>query len=223
MTTVASPPTTADAFARHAMIACAVVSPLALAVPLLLAPYDSTLEGEPYIRGMLAHLDAYTLWSWVGAFGALTLIPAIFAVAKVARSGRPALGMTGMILAFLLAMPFSLTSDDAIYAAARTGLDVPTTNKLVTHMSETPTAILGFTFFLALIGFVLLGVAALRSDAPKWAAVAMIVAPFLVPVAWIAQLGNVAAAVAWIVFAAASGGIASALPSPLSRPVEPSR
>lgn len=213
MTTVASPPTTADAFARYAMIACAVVSPVAVAVPLLIAPFDSTLEGEPYIRGMLAHLDAYMLWRWIGALGTLTLIPAIFAVSKVARAGRPALGMTGMILAFLMAMPFSLTSDDAIYAAAKTGLDVPTTNKLVTHMGETPTSVLGFTFFLALIGFVLLGVAALRSAAPKWAAVTMIVAPFLIPVAWIAQLGNLAAAAAWIVFAAASAGIASALPA----------
>jgi len=213
MTTVAPPPTTTDSFARYAMIACAVVSPLAVAVPLLFGPFDYTVDGEPYVRGMLAHLDAYALWSWIGALGALTLIPAIFAVAKVARAARPALGLTGMILAFLLAMPFNLTSDDVIYAAAKSGLDVPTTNRLVTHMSETPAAVLGVTFFLALAGFVLLGVAALRSDAPRWAAVLMIVSPLLVPVAWIAQLGNVAAAAAWILFAAASGGIASALPA----------
>ncbi|MGN9845028.1 hypothetical protein ACTMTI_43585 [Nonomuraea sp. H19] len=213
MTTVQTPPATAG-FTRYAMITCAVVSPLTLALSLLLAPFNVTAEGEPYIRGLIANLDAYALWSWIFVLSMATLIPAIFAVSKVARSGRPALGLVGMILAFIMALPTSVNTDDVIYAATKAGLDVPATNRLVTELSEgVPTAALGFTFFLSLLGFVLLGIAALSSAAPKWAAIAMIVAPFLIPIAWFGQLGNIAAGAAWIVFAAAAGGIALALPA----------
>ncbi|MFI6731514.1 hypothetical protein ACIBI9_01190 [Nonomuraea sp. NPDC050451] len=213
MTTVETTSSTTG-FTRNAMIACAVISPLTVALTLLLAPFDATAEGEPYIRALVADLDAYALWSWVGALGVVTLIPAIFAVSKVARSGRPVLGLVGMILAFAMALPFGLTSDDTIYAAAKAGLDVPTTNRLVTELSEgMPTSILGFTFFLSLLGFALLGVAALRSAAPKWAAITMIVAPFLIPVPWFAGLPDTAGGVAWLVFTAATTGIALALPS----------
>ncbi|MEV1169728.1 hypothetical protein [Nonomuraea sp. NPDC049784] len=212
MTTVETTPATTG-FTRNAMIACALVSPLVVALSLLFAPFDATSEGEPYIRGFVANLGSYPLWSWLGALSVATLIPAIFAVSKVARSGRPALGLVGMILAFALALPFGANNDDVIYAAAKAGLDVPTTNRLVTELSDgVPTAVLGFTFFLGLLGFVLLGIAALRGAAPKWAAIAMIVAPFLIPVAWFAQLPNAMAGVAWLVFAAASTGIALALP-----------
>ncbi|MFC4119232.1 hypothetical protein, partial [Nonomuraea zeae] len=213
MTTVDTPPGTAR-FTRGAMIACAVTSPLLLALSLLFAPFTVTQEGEPYIRGFVAAMDGYALWSWLSVLSAATLIPAIFAVSKVARSGRPVLGLVGMILAFVMALPFGLNTDDVIYAATRSGLDVPTTAKLVTELNEgLPTSVLGFTFFLALAGFVLLGVAALRSAAPAWAAIAMIVAPFLVPVAWFAQLPNAVAGAAWLIFAAGAGGIALALPA----------
>jgi hypothetical protein len=196
------------------MITCAVAAPLMLALSLLFAPNDTTAEGEAYIRSFVAGLDAYPFWSWVSALSFAAVIPMILAVSKVARSGRPVLGLVGMILAFILALPIGMDTDDVIYAATKTGLDVPTTNRLVTEINEgLPTSVLGFSFFLSLLGFVLLGVAALRSAAPKWAAIAMIVAPFLIPIAWFGQLGNIAAGAAWIVFAAAAGGIALALPA----------
>ncbi|TMR07611.1 hypothetical protein ETD86_51370 [Nonomuraea turkmeniaca] len=212
MTTVETSPTIAG-FTRYAMIVCAVVAPLVLALTLLFAPHEATAEGEAYIRSFVANLDGYALWSWLGVLSIAAFIPGIFAVSKVARSGRPVLGLVGMILAFILALPIGIDTDGVIYAATKIGLDVPTTNRLVTEIDEgLPTSALGFSFFLSLLGFVLLGIAALRSAAPKWAAIAMIVAPFLIPVAWIAQLGNLAAGAAWLVFAAASGGIALALP-----------
>ncbi|MGP3961629.1 hypothetical protein ACTWPT_37090 [Nonomuraea sp. 3N208] len=214
MTAVETSPTTAG-FTRNAMIVCAVAAPLALALSLLLAPNDATAEGEAYIRSFVANLDAYPLWSWVSVLSFAAIVPMILAVSKVARSGRPVLGLVGMILAFILALPVGMDTDDVIYAAAKIGLDVPTTNRLVTEISEgLPTSVLGFSFFLSLLGFVLLGIAALRSAAPKWASIAMIVAPFLIPIAWIAQLGNLVAGAAWLVFAAAAGGIALALPRP---------
>lgn len=212
MTTVQTPPATAG-FTRSAMIVCAFAAPLGLALSLMFAPNDATAEGEAYIRSFAANLGSYPLWSWISVLSFAAVIPMIFAVSKVARSGRPVLGLVGMILAFILALPFSVNTDDVIYAATKIGLDVPTTNRLVTEINEgLPTSALGFLFFASLLGFVLLGIAALRSAAPKWAAITMIVAPFLIPVAWFAQLGNVAAGAAWLLFAAAAGGIALALP-----------
>jgi hypothetical protein len=214
MTTVASHPDTTASFARHAMITCAVVSPLAIALPLLLAPSSPTAEGEPYVQSFVDHLDSYSLWSWFGALSVATLIPAIFAVSKVARSGRPVLGLWGMILAFVLAVPFEVNTDDVIYAAAKSGLDVRTTARLLDGLDgSTPTSVLGFSFFVALLGLVLLGVAALRSQAPKWAAVALIVAPVLIPVPWLAGLPAVVAGCTWLLLTAALGGVALALPS----------
>lgn len=213
MTTVETSATTAG-FTRVAMIACAVLSPLLVALSLLFAPFQSTLDGEPYIRAFTAHLGSYPLWSWVGVVSSAALIPALLAVGQVARSGRPVLGLAGMILAFILPLPV-IDTDEVIYAASRIGLDAPTTNKLITELNEgLPTAILGFTFFLGLIGLVLMGVAALSSATPKWAAVAMIVAPFLIPVAWLAQLSNMVAGAAWLILTAGMGGLALALPMP---------
>ncbi|MFB4274651.1 MULTISPECIES: hypothetical protein [unclassified Nonomuraea] len=212
--TAVHPRTATAGFTRTAMIACAVASPLLIALSLLLAPYPATLEGEPYIRAFTAHLDGYALLSWLGVLSFATLVPGLLAVSRVARDGRPVLGLVGMILAFILTLPATDT-DEVIYAAARAGLDVPTTHRLVTEVSEgLPTSALGFTFFLALLGLVLLGVAALSSAAPKWAAIALIVAPLLIPVAWLAQLSNVAAGAAWLILTAAMGGVALALPQP---------
>ncbi|MEV0993513.1 hypothetical protein [Nonomuraea sp. NPDC050202] len=213
MTTVDTPSVTSR-FTRTAMIACAVAAPLLIALSLLLTPFQATLEGEPYVRAFTAHLDAYALPSWLGLLSFAALIPGLLAVSRVARSGRPVLGLIGMILAFILTLP-TVDTDDVIYAAARVGLDAATTNQLITEVGEgAPTAAAGFGFFPALLGLVLLGVAALAGAAPKWAAIALIVAPFLIPVAWFAQISNAAAAAAWIVLAAGMGGVSLALPHP---------
>ncbi|MGW3343857.1 hypothetical protein ACWDA3_11160 [Nonomuraea rubra] len=213
MTTVDTPSVTSG-FTRTAMVACAVAAPLLIALSLLLTPFQATLEGEAYVRAFTARLDAYALPSWLSLLSFAALIPGLLAVSRVARSGRPVLGLVGMILAFILVLP-SVDTDDVIYAAARAGLDAATTNRLVVELSEgLPTAVAGFGFFPALLGLVLLGVAALSSAAPRWAAIALIVAPFLIPVAWFAQLSNAAAAAAWIILAAGLGGVSLALPQP---------
>jgi hypothetical protein len=196
------------------MVASAFISPLFLALALLLAPFNVTLEGEDYVKDFAANIDSYGgPGYWLTGISAFTLIPAIFAVSKVARWGKRTLGLVGMILAFILAIPIQGNTDDVTYAALKSGLDVPTTAKLAdTYNTDLPSSALGWSFLLALIGLILLGVAALiGKSAPAWAAIALIVAPVLVPIAWIASLGNVAAGAAWLVLAVGMGGVALSL------------
>ncbi|MEU6997436.1 hypothetical protein [Nonomuraea sp. NPDC046570] len=209
----ATPRSGADTFVRYSMIACAVFTPLAIAVTLFLSPHDATAEGAAYVASFAANLDAYPAMAWIGLLSAIAGIPATLAVGRVARRGRPVLGLVGMILAFCISVPVMPNSDDVLYAALKSGLDVPTTAKLYDTLSNgTPTAVLGWIFLLGLAGFVIVGVAALLGKtAPVWASVALIVAPVLVPVSWFAGLGNVLAGVAWLVMTIGMGGVALGL------------
>ncbi|MFI6597128.1 hypothetical protein ACIBHX_12775 [Nonomuraea sp. NPDC050536] len=217
MTTLDTAPSTgADTFARYAMIACAIIAPLAIATSLLITPIAVTAEGESLVRSFAAHLDSYPTESYLGLLSMIAMIPGILAVSKVARAGKPVLGLVGMVLAFILALPVSPDTDDPLYAALKSGLDPQTATKLLNALNnDMPTSVLGISFFPGLIGFVLLGVAVLLGkSAPAWSAILLIVAPFLIPVAWLAGLSNTVAAVAWLVMTAAMGSVALALPKP---------
>ncbi|MFE3448231.1 hypothetical protein ACFXJ8_04780 [Nonomuraea sp. NPDC059194] len=208
-----TPRSGADTFARYAMITAAVISPLTIAVSILLAPGDVTSEGEAYVRQFAASASAYPMFAWLSAISAIAIIPAALGVARVARRGRPTLGFVAMILAFIMIVPVAGDSDDVLYAGIKAGLDPAELTKLYTAYGEgLPTSVLGMSFLLGLVGFLLMGVAALLGrSAPAWAAIALIVGPVVVPVAWFAGLGNVFAGVAWLVMTVGMGGVALGL------------
>jgi hypothetical protein len=215
MTTVdITPRSGADTFVRYGMVACAIIYPLAIAVSLLLSPFDPTVEGEAYVRSFAANIDGYSgLGYWLGGVSLFATIPALLAVGKVARWGRRTLGLVGMIFAFVLAIPVTGNSDDVIYAALKSGADVTTTSKILdTFNNNLPSAALGWTFLLGLVGVVLLGVSALIGrSAPAWAAISLIIAPVLIPVAWFGGLGIVFAVIPWLLMTAGMGGVALTL------------
>lgn len=208
-----TPRSGADTFARYAMITCAWLSPLLLAAALLLSPMGMTTDDSAYVREFAANLDAYPLSAWMSALSAITLIPALLGVGRVARRGKPVLGLVGLILGFVLALPIAGNTDDALYAGLKSGVDEATMTKIyVALMNDVPTAVLGMTWFVGLLGVVLLGLAALLGkSAPTWGAVALIAAPILVPVPWVAGLPMLAAGAAWLVLAAGLGGVALGL------------
>ncbi|MEV0587945.1 hypothetical protein [Nonomuraea sp. NPDC050310] len=214
MTGLATTPRSgADTFARYAMIACAFVSPLTILAGLLLSPIQATAEGQAYVQALVDHAGSYPATAWLAALGALTIIPALLAVSKVARAGRPVLGLVGTILAFSLAVPISTDSDDLIYAAHKAGLDVPTITRIEqVYVDGLPTSPLGMLWFAAMLGLLLLGLAALLGrSAPAWAAIALVIAPVLVPLPWILGLSTLLAAVPWAIMVAGMGGVALAL------------
>ncbi|WP_327086221.1 hypothetical protein OIE66_28270 [Nonomuraea sp. NBC_01738] len=208
-----TPRSGADTFARYAMILSAVVSPLTIALSLLLSPSASTADSAAYVKQFGGALDSWATWSWISALGAITLIPGLYAISRVGRRGRPTLGLVGMILAFFMALPLTGNTDDVLYVMLKNGVDVGTATKIYDGLSnDTPTGILGFGFFLGLLGVLLLGVAALLGkSAPAWAAVALIVGPVLVPIAWLAALPATVAAVAWLVMTVGMGGVSLGL------------
>ncbi|MEV4163951.1 hypothetical protein [Nonomuraea dietziae] len=208
-----TPRSGADTFARYAMLASAVIAPLTLGLALLLAPGDITAEGAAYVGGFIAEADSYPASAWLSALSAITIIPGALAVARVARAARPALGLVAMILAFVMIVPVGGNSDDVLYAGVQAGVDPATLTKIYTVYGESlPTSIFGMSFFLGLLGFLLLGVAALLGrTAPRWAAITLIVAPVLVPVPWFAGLGDLAAGGAWLLMAIGMGGVALGL------------
>ncbi|GAA2382067.1 hypothetical protein [Nonomuraea africana] len=208
-----TPRSGADTFARYGMIASAIIAPLALGLALLLAPGSITTEGAAYVNGFLAEAGSYPASAWLSALSAITIIPGALAVARVARAGRPALGLVAMILAFVMIVPVGGNSDDVLYAGVQAGVDPATLSKIYTAYGESlPTSVFGMSFFLGLLGFLLLGVAALLGrTAPTWAAITLIVAPVLVPVPWFAGLSDLAAGGAWVLMAVGMGGVALGL------------
>ncbi|MFD1938109.1 MULTISPECIES: hypothetical protein [Nonomuraea] len=208
-----TPRSGADTFARYAMIAAAVIAPLAIGVSIMLAPGDITAEGEAYVRQFAANASSYPVLAWLSAISAITIIPAALGVSRVARLGKPTLGLVATILAFIMIVPVSGNSDDVLYAGVKAGLDPAKLTALYTAYNEgLPTSIFGMAFLLGLVGFLLLGVAALLGKtAPPWAAIALIVGPVAIPIPWFAGLGSAAAGIAWLIMTAGMGGVALGL------------
>jgi len=203
-----------ETFTRYAMVASAIIFPLSVAIALFLAPYDVTKSGQEYVQGFADHIDDYGGFTfWLSALGVFATIPALFAVSKVARAGKPVLGLVGMIMAFLLAIPVSGNTDDVIYSALKNNVDVKTVAAIMKTLEEdSPSGMLGFIFLPGLIGVFLLGLAALLGKtAPMWASIVLMVGPLLIPVPWFAGLGAALAAVAWLILAVGMGGVAYGL------------
>ena len=203
-----------ETFTRYAMVAAAIIYPLFLAIALFLAPFDATKSGQDYVQGFADHIGDYGGPTfWLSALSVFALIPALFAVSKVARAGKPVLGLVGMIMALLLAIPTSGNTDDVIYSALKNNVDVKTVAAIMKTLEEdSPSGMLGFIFLPGLIGLFLLGLAALLGKtAPVWASIVLMVAPLLIPVPWFAGLGVALAAVTWLILAVGMGGVAFAL------------
>jgi len=201
-------------FVRYAMVVSAFVFPLGVAVALFTSPFDPTSSRQEYVQEFKDNIDGYGGFTyWLFALGVIAQIPALFGVSKVARAGKPLLGLIAMILAFALALPVQVNTDDVIYAALKNNLDVSTVVAIVkTLEDDSPSSVLGGVFFLGLLGLLLLGVAVLLGrTAPLWAAIALMVGAVLIPVPWIAGLGSGFAGFAWLVLAAGMGGVALSL------------
>jgi hypothetical protein len=215
MTTVSDANTSStETFTRYAMVAAAILFPLCTAIALFLAPFDVTKSGQDYVQGFADHIDDYGgIAYWIAGISLFAAIPALFAISKVARAGKPVLGLIGMILAFLLVIPVQGNTDDVIYAALKSNLDVKAVTALMKSLEEdVPSAPLTIIFLPGLVGVLLLGLAALLGKtAPMWASITLIVAPVLIPVPWFAGLGAAFAALTWLILTVGMGGVALAL------------
>lgn len=214
-TTATDPQVRLPMAARYAMAACGVLAPTLMIVAIALDPVDSGLEGADAVQALEANIDAFLLPGWLYAIAAFLWVPALLMVGRVARANAPALGLAGLILAFGLAISVGPDPYDLAYLGLKSGLDVDATFALVESADNLPSAVLGFSWLLGLIGLVILGIAILRGkSAPVWSGVALIVAPVAMPLSWFAVSG-VALLATWVVLAAGFAGCALAF---LSQP-----
>lgn len=203
--------------ARYAMVACGVLAPMLMIVAIALDPVDSGLEGADAVQALAANIDAFILPSWLYAIAAFLWVPALLMVGRVARANAPALGLAGLILAFGLAISVGPDPYDLAYLGLKGGLDVDATFALVESAGNLPSAVLGFSWLLGLIGLVVLGIAILRgTSAPVWSGVALIVAPVAMPLSWFA-VSSIAWLATWVVLAAGFAGCALAFLSQSAR------
>lgn len=206
--------------ARNAMAACAVLAPLLTIAAIALDPVDAGLEGSDAVRALEANLDAFILPSWLYALSTFLWIPALLMVGRVARATAPALGLTGLILAFGLAIPVGPDPYDLAFIGLKSGLDVDATFAVVEAADNLPSAVLGFSWLLGLIGLVVLGIAILRGkSAPAWSGIALIIAPVAMPLSWFA-VSEVALLATWAVLTVGFAGCALAF---LSQPARVTR
>lgn len=197
--------------ARYAMAACAVLAPALFLIAVLLHPVEITAEGREAVRQFAAGIDGYTASSWLDPIATFLWIPAVLMVGRVARTRAPVLGLTGMVLAFGLAIPVALSQGDLTYVALRSGLPVDAVTKLLDTAESVPSSVLGEGWLIGLIGLIVLGAAILRGkSAPAWAGLALIVAPLAIPASWISG-SLVAVAAAWAVLAVGFAGCAVVL------------
>ncbi|MGH3519467.1 MAG: hypothetical protein ACRDQ7_19015 [Haloechinothrix sp.] len=197
--------------ARYAMAACAVLAPVLFATAGALHPVEVGAEGREFVQQFADNLDAYTAPSWLYPIATLLWVPALLAVARVARSQSSSLGLIGMVLAFGLAIPVGLDSNDLAYVALDNGLDAATITALMASADTLPSRILGFTWLAGLIGLIVLGIAILRGrSAPIWAGVALIVAPLAIPASWFSGWA-IGLTAAWVLLAIGFTGCALSL------------
>ncbi|TWE22924.1 hypothetical protein [Prauserella muralis] len=180
--------------ARLAMAASAVLAPALVILGLLWHRELASADDRATVTAIAADVDAFTLDAWMAPVATLVWIPAILAVARVARAGARGLGLAGLLLGFLVAVPLVADPGQLAYVAVSSGLDVDATLRLLETAASGPSAVFGWAFVAGLLGLVLLGAAILRGrSAPRWAGVALVAGPVAVVPSWAS--GSLAATV----------------------------
>ena len=133
----------------------------AVAVLRFVLPYQTADSSTDVVRDVAAHQSAMSAVVWLGFIASLTLVPAVFAAGKVARSGAPRL--TAVALALLVPAYLSLAwlsaSDAALLFSVKNGL--PTDVAAESYDSLHPVVLVAGVIFVVghVLGTVLLGIA----------------------------------------------------------------
>ncbi|AEF39193.1 hypothetical protein [Hoyosella subflava] len=194
--------------ARYLMAACTVLAPATVVAAIFLHPVELGVEGVDAIAQFDAQRDSYLLIAWLFAVSTFFWVVAILTLGRVARYYSRTLGLVGMVIAFGLAIPVSLNYEDLSYIALENNLEPETIVALFASADQLPSGILGVVWLAGLVGLILLGIAILRGKgAPKWAGVALIIAPLGIPASWFAASALVFYT-AWVVLTAGFAGYA---------------
>jgi hypothetical protein len=146
----------------------------------LVSPMKEADNASKQVGAALAHPTAMS-WSQVLDVPLLLLIPAVLFAGGVAGFGRTRLATAGTVIAFISVLGAGyLLAQDVVVAAAAHATDHSTATRVVTAFEHGTAVNIVLAIYLVghLVGFVLLGIALIRSgNVPVWAGVAMCLWP----------------------------------------------
>lgn len=201
-------------FWRRSGAVVAALAPIALVAQLLLTPSSVDSGFADQVATGLADPGSFQVALWAGLVFSLLMIPAVLAVAWVARRGAPRLALAGGVVS-LVAFGAGTTlpnSDLAAYVAGQRSLDVglaTALNDAVTGHPATAAQVMVFVLGQA-VGLLLLGLALWRGRAvPAWVGLCVAVSgPAHIGGA---ALGSGATAAGWALTAVGFVGVSVAL------------
>lgn len=171
-------------------ILLAVIAPLpmlGMGIFYLFTPIDGGASFEDTVAAYAADQQLVATLRWFMLPFLVGLIPAIFAVAWVARRGAPRLATAGAVLTLLGALagfPLIRGGDELAYLTVTEGLDAATMAKLQDVMENDPVQLVASLLFIVgiVFGLLLLGIALWRSRvAPAWMGIALAAGGFTHP------------------------------------------
>lgn len=213
----------------------ALLAPLPLAAKglwYLLIPVDQDATFRTTVATYAAHRSLVSGLRWLDVIFMVTLVPAVVAVAWVARRRAPRLTMAGLLVAgggMLADLTLIGGPNSPAIITVEHNFDVATMSRLYDAIGNDPITLIASVLFLAgiIIGLGLLGAALWRSRAvPAWMGIALMVGGITHP----ALPGHVAQGIGLLVAMAGFAGASRALlrlsnndfdlpPAQLSQPV----
>ncbi|MGI9155063.1 MAG: hypothetical protein ACR2FG_00245 [Marmoricola sp.] len=154
------------------------VGPAAIAELRLILPYYTASETPEIFAAVQADPGRQSAVLWLGYLGVLTLVPGLFAAARVCRDGAPRLTAWALALSVpgYLSLGVLLSTDYLLWSVWDAGLTGADADAVVSATHPTVNIAIGVFVFGHVIGTVLLGIAMLRSGRiPAWAAWAIAV------------------------------------------------
>ncbi|MEO7269335.1 MAG: hypothetical protein ABIW49_09050 [Knoellia sp.] len=149
------------------------VGPAAIAILRLILPYYTASDSAATVDAVNAHPGRQGAVLWLAYVGILTLVPGLFAAARVCRDAAPRLTTWAMALAVpgYLSLGMFIGSDHLLWSGWSSGLPTESAVALFDAGHASIDVAVGVFVLGHVIGTVLLGLALLRSGRiPAWAA-----------------------------------------------------
>jgi hypothetical protein len=165
---------------RTAGALCLIGGSVFQLVQFLVSPMKEADNAGKQVSAALAHQTAMS-WAQVLDVPLLLLIPAVLFAGAIAGFGRTRLATAGTVIAFVSVLGAGyLLAQDVVVAAASHAADPSVATKFVKAFEHGTAVNIVLVIYLVghLVGFILLGIALMRSGrVPAWAGVAMCLWP----------------------------------------------
>ena len=148
------------------------IGPAAIAVLRLLLPYYTESDSAGMVAAVDAHPGRQSAVLWLAYIGILTLVPGLFAAARVCRDASPRLTTWALALSVpgYLSLGMLVGADHLLWSASDAGLSRADAVAVVDAGHPSIDVAIGVFVLGHVIGTALLGLALLRSGRiPAWA------------------------------------------------------